>query len=68
MLCPILAVCKLLPNGPYADPVGAVVHAWRPGHWYSWMFEVNGTTPDGNFTFGRGGNQGGEGAVTSTSY
>ena len=25
------------------------------------MFEVNGTTSDGNLTFGRGGNQGGEG-------
>mmetsp|Transcript_34287 Transcript_34287/g.79254 ORF Transcript_34287/g.79254 Transcript_34287/m.79254 type:complete len:919 (-) Transcript_34287:403-3159(-) len=20
--------------------VGAKVHAWRPGHWYTWMFEV----------------------------
>ena len=20
---------------------GAVVHAWRPGHWYTWMFEVD---------------------------
>ena len=59
---------KLLPNQPYADPVGATVHAWRPGHWYSWMFEVNGTTPDGNFTFGRGGNQGGEGADTAAEW
>ena len=23
----------------YANPAGAVVHAWRPGHWYTNMFE-----------------------------
>jgi hypothetical protein len=32
-----------LPNiakwGPDAS-LGATVHAWRPGHWYSWMFGV----------------------------
>ena len=25
-----------LPNAPYAKPEGAVVHAWRPGHWYEY--------------------------------
>ena len=86
-----------LPHLPYKQPVGAVVHTWRPGHWYTWMLEVNGSTisegslpsrengssplameaaivnraapqgteaiPEGSvrFTFGRGGNQGGEG-------
>ncbi len=29
-----------LPNAPYAKPAGATVHAWRPGHWYTWMFQV----------------------------
>lgn len=29
-----------LPNAPYNKPEGAIVHAWRPGHWYSWMFQV----------------------------
>ena len=24
-----------LPNSPYANPVGAVVQTWRPGHWAS---------------------------------
>ncbi len=23
-----------------ASHVGAVVHAWRPGHWYTWMFGI----------------------------
>lgn len=31
---------KQLPNSPYAHPEGAVVHAWRPGHWYTNIFEV----------------------------
>jgi len=30
-----------LPNMPYSAPGGAMVHAWRPGHWYTWMFEVD---------------------------
>jgi hypothetical protein len=29
-----------LENGPYKNPEGAHVFAWRPGHWYTWMFEV----------------------------
>jgi hypothetical protein len=33
-----------LPNAPYGAPDGAVVHAWRSGHWYTWMFEVNSFT------------------------
>eukprot|EP00035_Acanthoeca_spectabilis_P013153 m.239199 g.239199 ORF g.239199 m.239199 type:complete len:861 (-) comp15817_c0_seq1:1074-3656(-) len=30
-----------LPNIPYSAPSGSIVHAWRPGHWYTWMFEVD---------------------------
>ena len=29
-----------LPHGPYKNVSGAVVHAWRPGHWYTNTFEV----------------------------
>jgi len=29
-----------LPNLPYANATGAVIHTWRPGHWYTNMFEV----------------------------
>ena len=32
----------------YENPQGAVVHAWRPGHWYTWMFEVDSSTPGKN--------------------
>jgi hypothetical protein len=42
---------------------GAYVHAWRPGHWYTWMFEVGDFSRDADdvptFTFSAGGNQGG---------
>ena len=34
-----------------ASRVGAKVHAWRPGHWYTWMWEVGaGTEPGENHT------------------
>ena len=32
---------QVLPRAPYRNPQGAVVHTWRPGHWYTWMFEVD---------------------------
>ena len=59
-----------LPHAPYAASTEKpVVHTWRPGHWYTWMFEVNGTTAGGrNLTFGRGGNQGGEGADAGAEW
>lgn len=66
-----------LPHLPYANATGAVVQAWRPGHWASWMFETQGVecipstnTGSGSggggmnctFTFSKGGFQGGRGA------
>ena len=38
----IRPTAKELPHLPYANASGAVVHAWRPGHWYTNMFEVGG--------------------------
>jgi len=55
----------VLPHLPYAHPETAVVSAWRPGHWASWMFSVgNVSESGGNFTFyfDKGGFQGGRGA------
>ena len=34
-----------LPHLPYANATGAVVHAWRPGHWYTNAYEVGLATP-----------------------
>lgn len=33
-----------LHHSPYRKSQGAIVHAWRPGHWYTWMFEVASAT------------------------
>ena len=62
-----------LPNLPYRDARGAVVHAWRPGHWYTNMYEVGGARPlngsraiELNFT--RGGFQGGEGVTAGEAW
>jgi hypothetical protein len=58
-----------LPNMPYTDPAGAVVHAWRPGHWYTNIFEVGRSQPadasaaGSSLMFSRGGTQGGEGVT-----
>ena len=39
-----------LPNSPYKNATGAVVHAWRPGHWYTNTFEI------GSFSLPQKGN------------
>jgi len=50
----------LLPHAPYKDPEGALITAWRPGHWSNWGFEV-GKSTDTTFQFVKGGFQGGRG-------
>ena len=59
-----------LPHLPYKDARGAVVHAWRPGHWYTNIFEVgsanvssSGESTTQQMMFSRGGTQGGEGVT-----
>lgn len=52
----------VLPNAPYADVSEAVFFVWRPARWANWMFEIsNYDKSTGNFTFGKGGNQGARG-------
>ena len=51
----------LMPNAPYFDVSDAIVQAWRPSHWYTWMWqagEYNQHT--GELQFSAGGFQGGE--------
>mmetsp|Transcript_4887 Transcript_4887/g.8715 ORF Transcript_4887/g.8715 Transcript_4887/m.8715 type:complete len:863 (-) Transcript_4887:94-2682(-) len=53
---------SVLPNAPYQNPSTAVVHAWRPQHWASWMFEVSGEESNStHLMFSKGGFQGGRG-------
>mmetsp|Transcript_14885 Transcript_14885/g.44162 ORF Transcript_14885/g.44162 Transcript_14885/m.44162 type:complete len:907 (-) Transcript_14885:74-2794(-) len=61
----ISAPTHTLPNAPYTDPTGAVVQAFRPGHWASWMFEVDafGSTSDmQTLNWTKGGFQGARGS------
>lgn len=58
----------VLPHAPYARPQGAVVHAWRNGHWFTLQHEVGGYDGDGNLTFSGGGFQGGEGEDASAEF
>lgn len=60
-----------LPNLPYLNATGAVVHAWRPGHWYTNMYEVGGAssnTAGAELNFSRGGFQGGEGVTGGEAW
>ncbi|KAJ9459773.1 hypothetical protein DIPPA_11417 [Diplonema papillatum] len=46
----------------YSNPKKAVIQAWRPSHWASWMWEVDEyDSATNNFTFGRGGFQSAQG-------
>eukprot|EP01084_Bolivina_argentea_P064482 117599_1 len=57
------------PNMPYSNPKGAVLQAWRSGHWASWMFEIgeyNSKTQ--NISFKRGGFQDGRGSASGQAY
>lgn len=57
---------QVLPNAHDYDAKdvveNALLHIWRPARWANWMFAVRDYDPrTGNFTFGRGGNQGARG-------
>ena len=58
----MIADKSILPNQPYKNATGAVVQAWRPAHWASWMFEVGEyDASSSTFNFSKGGFQGARG-------
>lgn len=58
----MMADKSILPHQPYKNATGAIVQAWRPGHWASWMFEVGDyDASSGTFKFSKGGFQGARG-------
>ncbi|EGD73635.1 hypothetical protein PTSG_05343 [Salpingoeca rosetta] len=61
---------QLLPHShAYVNATGAIVQAWRPGHWASWMFEVDGFHPQNeSFTWTRGGFQGARGSDSGAEW
>eukprot|EP00930_Biecheleria_cincta_P022721 TRINITY_DN16550_c0_g1_i1.p1 TRINITY_DN16550_c0_g1~~TRINITY_DN16550_c0_g1_i1.p1 ORF type:complete len:805 (-),score=124.45 TRINITY_DN16550_c0_g1_i1:431-2791(-) len=57
------------PNGPYEHGEDARLFVWRPGRWANWMFDIaNYDAATGNFTFGRGGNQGARGENSGSDF
>eukprot|EP00490_Sorites_sp_Unknown_P000567 CAMPEP_0114671578 /NCGR_PEP_ID=MMETSP0191-20121206/41390_1 /TAXON_ID=126664 /ORGANISM="Sorites sp." /LENGTH=518 /DNA_ID=CAMNT_0001931745 /DNA_START=49 /DNA_END=1602 /DNA_ORIENTATION=+ len=57
-------------NLPYANLSGAVVHAWRPAHWYTNMYAVDGVSAKSGdvVDFIAGGFQGGEGESVGAEW
>ena len=52
-----------LPRAPYASGAkGAIVQAWRPGHWFNYMWEAESWSAS-TIHLGRGGYQGGQQGV-----
>jgi hypothetical protein len=65
-----------LPHTPYANDVTrALVHSWRAGRWFSWIFAVNGSSYDSatgktvfTFSLEQGGNQGSRGGNAGQEF
>ncbi len=65
----LMADKSVLPHQPYKNPVGAIIQAWRPGHWASWMFEVGAyDSKASTFTFSKGGFQGARGSDNGDEF
>lgn len=63
----IANVSRYLPHAPYAGGApNATVFYWRPGHWFTIMYDLAGPIDPktGNLLFGHGGFQGAEGHDT----
>ena len=53
-----LEVAHVLPNWPYKNPGAALVHAWHPYHWASWVFAASAARSNAtHLVFARGGFQ-----------
>ena len=61
---------RQLPNFPYRNASGAVVHAWGKGHWYTNIYEIGQPVDAANASrgsyFARGGTQGNEGLADAS--
>ena len=65
----LVASPAILPHSPYSTPATAIVHAFRPSRWESYMFQVNGTGAlPSSLTFGAGGFQGARGCAAGEAF
>lgn len=68
-----LAAFDNLPNAPYQNATGAIVHAWRPAHWFTVQYEVGrdalrADVGAAGLNFSRGGFQGAEGFTANAEW
>jgi hypothetical protein len=69
----LVADSSVLPNSPYSNPRGALVHSWRQDRWFSWIFGVgNSTASDtanpSRYLFDQGGHQGSRGGKRGQEF
>ena len=69
----MVAGSGVLPNSPYKQPQGALVHSWRQDRWFSWIFGVGGAaTADARgttrYSFDAGGHQGSRGGKRGQEF
>jgi predicted GH43/DUF377 family glycosyl hydrolase len=61
------SMSTLLPNSPYKNVSAAVIHAWRPAHWFTVQYSVA-EDGMGGLNFTQGGNQGAEGFNSNAEW
>jgi hypothetical protein len=68
----LVASLSTLPHAPYAQPATAIVHAFRPSRWESYMYQVNGSDSGSpglvTLSFGGGGFQGARGSAVGEAF
>ena len=62
-----------VPNAPYSNVSNAIVHSWRPSHWFTYMWECdnsdyNNQDSVAQVSFKSGGFQGGEGTTSGAEW
>jgi hypothetical protein len=69
----LVADSSVLPNSPYSNPRGALVHSWRQDRWFSWIFGVGNsaasdTANASRYLFDQGGHQGSRGGKRGQEF
>ncbi len=69
----MVAGSSVLPNSPYKNARGALVHTWREDRWFSWIFGVGDSAvaderDSTKFGFNVGGHQGSRGGKRGQEF
>jgi hypothetical protein len=58
----------LMPNAPFANATGGVVHAWRPAHWFTTQSEIGTDSLTHKSSNGSNGSDGSDGSGSGTAF